>query len=201
MGSLVGCGLALKSPLPLFHLGSGLFKNFLFLWTLDLTLIYLLVLFFSSNCTIVFFLAQLAPFHCCYAYKGALIITWQWILCCLKISSANAINPNLFNLASSGFFPGQWSKAIIFFAKISQGLSLGYLWMFFSFETHWASPSFSTLASALPSFLLLLVWLIKFYLKHSPTFIIQSLKFLIPLTRGIVIPVRATPHFWYQLLF
>lgn len=53
---------ALRSPLPLFHLVSGFSSNFLSLWALDLAPLHFLRFLFSSNCTFVYFLAQLANF-------------------------------------------------------------------------------------------------------------------------------------------
>jgi hypothetical protein len=51
-----------------------------------------------------------------------------------EIFLVNAINLNLFTLASGRLF-GQGQKAIIFFIKVSQELSLGGILKFFSSET------------------------------------------------------------------
>jgi hypothetical protein len=55
-------GLALRSPLHLFHLGSGFSLNFLSHGALTLASFYFLVLFFLSDSTFCILLAQLAPF-------------------------------------------------------------------------------------------------------------------------------------------
>lgn len=112
---------------------------------------------FFSNCTLCTFpcsgcslslqICQRVNTNYCMAYI---------ILGCLEISSANAINIDLFNLATDRFF-GQQQKTATIFIKISQEMSLHYtiinnfpLWIFMS-QTVIVHTAFSTTVFLVPA--------------------------------------------------
>jgi hypothetical protein len=83
----------------------------------------------------------------------------KFLLGCFEMSSVNANNINLFNLASGRFFR-QGQKAAIFFKKIPQKQPLCHIQKFFS-ETTWARSTQLKSLTAIKFSIFLLAWLTK----------------------------------------
>lgn len=88
VGNIAGWDLALRSPLPLFHLHQAFLQS-----------AYISLCFYSlPSVDFVFLLAHLAPFHYRFLYirPATNNHTIQSTIDCFEISSANVINPKLF---------------------------------------------------------------------------------------------------------